>query len=113
MKAVPPVTDLLRLLLTAAGAILFLSLGYTEMAGSDLWWHIGAGRELVQTASPWMIDRWSFSAHGGDWLNHEWLADIIFYAVTNFVYPTHLGDKDHNQLAWQYIVDNVRDLVRA
>ena len=82
MKAVPPIRDPQRLLLTAAGAILFLSMGYTEMAGSDLWWHIAAGRELMQTASPWMIDQWSFPAGGGDWLNHEWLADIIFYAWT-------------------------------
>jgi hypothetical protein len=67
-------------LLLLAGAVLFLSLGYTEMAGSDLWWHIAAGRELFQTASPWMIDDWSYTAHGGDWLNHEWLADIVFFA---------------------------------
>ena len=52
--------------------------------------------------------------YGVDFCDHysDDIADIIFYAVNNFVYPTHLGDKDHNQLAWQYIVDNVRDLVR-
>lgn len=63
-----------------AGAALFLSYGFTEMAGSDMWWHLAAGRELFQTGSPWMVDDWSYSAPGGDWLNHEWLADIIFYS---------------------------------
>lgn len=62
-----------------AGALVFLSFGYTEMAGSDMWWHIAAGRELLQTGTLWMVDDWSFSAHGEVWLNHEWLADIIYY----------------------------------
>ena len=62
-----------------AGALIYLSFGYTEMAGSDLWWHIAAGRELLQTGTLWMVDDWSWSAHGWDWLNHEWLSDIIFY----------------------------------
>ena len=66
-------------LLFFAGGLLFLSFGYTEMAGSDLWWHIAAGRELAQTGSPWMVDDWSYTAHGQDWLNHEWLADIVYY----------------------------------
>ena len=70
----------MHLLLYAAGAILFLSYGYTEMAGSDMWWHLAAGRELLQTGSLWMVDDWSYTARGHDWLNHEWLADIIFYA---------------------------------
>jgi len=72
--------DVIRMLLFAAGAILFLSFGYTEMAGSDLWWHLAAGRELFQTGTLWMVDDWSYSSHGADWLNHEWLADVIYYA---------------------------------
>jgi hypothetical protein len=68
-----------NLLILVAAALLFLSWGYTEMAGSDMWWHIAAGRELVQTGTLWMVDDWSFTAHGRDWLNHEWLADLIYY----------------------------------
>ncbi len=68
-----------NLLVLLAAGVLFLSYGYTEMAGSDMWWHIAAGRELLQTRSLWMVDDWSFTAHGVDWLNHEWLADLIYY----------------------------------
>ena len=68
-----------NLLVLLAAGVLFLSYGYTEMAGSDMWWHIAAGRELLQTGSLWMVDDWSFTAHGVDWLNHEWLADLIYY----------------------------------
>jgi len=71
---------LLHCVLLGAGALLYLSFGYTEMAGSDMWWHLAAGRELLQTGSLWMVDDWSFSHHGADWLNHEWLADLIYYA---------------------------------
>ena len=79
---VPPENQnsrLTALLLLVAGFFLYLSFGFTEMAGSDLWWHIAAGRELLQTRTLWMVDDWSYSALGHDWLNHEWLSDLIFY----------------------------------
>lgn len=44
-----------NLLVLLAAGLLFLSYGYTEMAGSDMWWHIAAGRELLQTGSLWMV----------------------------------------------------------
>lgn len=72
--------DLGNLIILLAAGLLFLSYGYTEMAGADMWWHIAAGRELVQTGTLWMVDDWSFTAHGKDWLNHEWLADLAYYA---------------------------------
>ena len=72
--------DLTNLIVLLAAGLLFLSYGYTEMAGADMWWHIAAGRELVQTGTLWMVDDWSFTAHGKDWLNHEWLADLLYYA---------------------------------
>jgi hypothetical protein len=66
-------------LLLVAGSVLYLSFGYTEMAGSDMWWHVAAGRELLQTRTLWMVDDWSYTEFGSDWLNHEWLSDIIYY----------------------------------
>ncbi|MEO0437019.1 MAG: hypothetical protein AAF098_08940 [Pseudomonadota bacterium] len=65
-----------------AGALVYLSCGYTEMMGSDLWWHIAGGREIVQAASPILTDRWSYTEFGERWHNHEWLADLLFYAWT-------------------------------
>ena len=52
-----------------AGSVLYLSFGFTEMMGSDMWWHLAAGRELVQTGTLWMVDAWSFTSHGEDWLS--------------------------------------------
>jgi len=73
--------QLAALLLLVAGPLMYLSFGYTEMAGSDMWWHVAAGRELLQTGSLWMVDDWSYSALGEDWLNHEWLADLVYYGI--------------------------------
>ncbi|HBO11192.1 MAG TPA: hypothetical protein DD491_00235 [Halieaceae bacterium] len=63
----------------AAGALLYLSFGHTEMMGSDLWWHLAAGREMLEAGSVWLADPFSYSAAGEPWRNHEWLADIVFY----------------------------------
>lgn len=62
-----------------AGALAYLSFGFTEMMGSDLWWHIAAGREIVENTSPWLRDDWSYTETGSAWRNHEWLADLLFY----------------------------------
>lgn len=79
MQARDTYTPLAVALLFLAGAVFYLSNGYTEMMGSDMWWHIAAGRELLQTGTLWMVDDWSYTAFGKDWLNHEWLSDIIYY----------------------------------
>ena len=63
----------------AVGAVAYLSFGFTEMMGSDLWWHIAAGREVLQQGSPALVDTWSYTAQGQAWHNHEWLADLVFY----------------------------------
>jgi len=73
----------LRGLCLLAGALLYLSFGYTEMAGSDMWWHVAAGRELLQTGTLWMVDDWSYTELGSDWLNHEWLSDLIYWGWTS------------------------------
>jgi hypothetical protein len=88
---------MLHPLLLLAGALLYLSFCYTEMAGSDMWWHLAAGRELLQTGTLWMVDDWSFSHHGEDWLNHEWLADIIYFAWVS-------GFGVHSIVYWKWLV---------
>ena len=87
------------LLWAVAGGLLFLSYGYTEMQGSDLWWHLAAGREIVQERSLWLVDDWSFSSAGRTWRNHEWLADLIFYGWTAL-----LGLKSLVYWKWSIVV---------
>ncbi len=68
-----------KLLWLLAGAVLYLSFGYTEMQGSDLWWHIAAGRRVWESGTVWLSDSWSFTFAGAPWINHEWLTDLLYY----------------------------------
>ncbi|MBI4862796.1 MAG: hypothetical protein HY815_21415, partial [Candidatus Riflebacteria bacterium] len=62
-----------------ATALVTWSVGYTVMRGSDLFWHLAAGRLIVQTGSLPAVDPWSFTRAGAAWLNHEWVADVVYH----------------------------------
>jgi hypothetical protein len=48
---------------------------------SDLWWHLANGR-LLSSFSGWPVtDLYSFTAVGHPWVMHEWLADLLMYAL--------------------------------
>jgi hypothetical protein len=48
---------------------------------SDLWWHLRGGEWTVQHASPIVKDYFSHTATGTLWINHSWLAEVIFYLI--------------------------------
>jgi len=58
-------------------ALVLGALAWTQpdVTGSDLWWHLAAGREIVEQGAPPSHDSFSYSFHGREWLNHEWLWD--------------------------------------
>ena len=64
--------------LAAGGVLAWWSFGFTTMMGSDLWWHLAAGRWILADGDPQLRDPWSFTAQGQPWLNPEWLSDLIF-----------------------------------
>ena len=47
--------------------------------GSDLFWHLAAGRDIWQRGSVPHSDPFSHTFGGREWLNHEWLWDIIYW----------------------------------
>jgi hypothetical protein len=49
------------------------------MRNADLWWHLAAGRLIVSAHAIPTVDPWTFTAAGHPWLDHEWLAQCIFY----------------------------------
>jgi len=56
----------------------FWSFAFTTMWGSDLWWHIATGRLILALKAIPSTDPWSFTRAGEPWLQHEWLADVVF-----------------------------------
>jgi hypothetical protein len=53
--------------------------GYTSMLNSDLWFHLAAGRTIVEEGRVPEVDEWSFTAAGEEWHNHEWLSGVVFH----------------------------------
>jgi hypothetical protein len=54
-------------------------LSFNSLRNADLWWHLAAGRWIVEHRSLPRMDPFSFSAQGRAWLNHEWFADVLMY----------------------------------
>ncbi len=68
-----------RALWLAAAFLTAWSFGFTIVRGSDLWWHLAAGRWIVEHGALPATDPWSFPGEPRPWLNHEWLSDVIFH----------------------------------
>jgi len=68
----------------AALVLLFSSLfyffSYPEV-DPDLWGHLFFGREIVQSGQLPLRNLYSFTAPDHPWINHEWLAEVIFYGI--------------------------------
>jgi len=52
-----------------------------SVAGSDLWWHLAAGREIWQSRRLPTVDHFSFTFDGHPWMHHEWLWGVGYWLV--------------------------------
>jgi hypothetical protein len=48
---------------------------------TDSWWQLRAGRDMWLARSVLLTDVYSHTAYGSFWPNHEWLAEVVFYAL--------------------------------
>lgn len=67
-------------LLIASSALYFLS---SNEADNDLWFHLLAGKKILASGRIPRIDDLSYTAAGGPWIDHEWLAQIWFATLYN------------------------------
>ncbi len=65
---------------TLAGALFVKSVLY-RLYSSDLWWHLAAGRAMVQSHTFLKTDIFSHTLYGQPWINFEWLSQILFYGI--------------------------------
>jgi len=54
---------------------------FQQIPASDLWWYLKDGEYIVATTTVPKTDFYSFTARGKELLNHEWLAEVIFYII--------------------------------
>ncbi len=59
---------------------IFYFFSYPEV-DPDLWGHLFFGREIVQNDKLPLQNLYSFTAPDHPWINHEWLAEVIFYEI--------------------------------
>ncbi len=60
-------------------AVVFYSIPQS-MADPDIWWHLRNAQIQLASHSFLTHDLFSFTAAGSPWMNHEWLAELPFYA---------------------------------
>lgn len=66
--------------------VVILALGLFVMAARsvtdpDVWWHLRTGQLMVQTHSVFHTDPYSFTRFGQPWVDHEWLSQIVIFAL--------------------------------
>lgn len=50
-------------------------------ADPDLWGHLMFGREIWTSKAIPGIDMYSYTAFGAEWINHEWLSEVIMWLL--------------------------------
>jgi tetratricopeptide (TPR) repeat protein len=71
-------TGVLAPLVAVGGAAAWFQPAVT---GGDLWWHLASGRAMWAQLSICRADPFSFTFQGRGWINHEWLWDVVSWAV--------------------------------
>ena len=54
---------------------------FTETVDTDIWWHIGIGKDIIETASVPHVNRYSLLGHGEPYHDSYWLFQIIVAAI--------------------------------
>ncbi|HNT55276.1 MAG TPA: hypothetical protein PKG95_11225 [Anaerolineaceae bacterium] len=72
-----PAQQALEHLIFALTLVLVFLMAARSPLESDLWWHLRAGEETLQTGRPMLTDTLSFTRSGEHWVNHSWLSEVI------------------------------------
>ena len=52
-----------------------------QITDPDFWWHLRTGQLICETRAIPHVDIFSFTAQGKEWVTHEWLAEVLIYAI--------------------------------
>ncbi len=66
-------------MLALAGII--IALGFTQVINLDIWWHLKTGEVIWRGGQIPQVDLFSYTAPGAPWTNHEWLFEVIAWAL--------------------------------
>jgi hypothetical protein len=54
---------------------------FSRFLDPDLWWHLRTGQAIVEAGSIPRSDIFSFTNYGREWVAHEWLSEVVMYAI--------------------------------
>ena len=69
-------------------AILFLSLYAFSVRvplDPDMWWHLETGEYIIENGIPYQDPPFSFTMVDKEWITHEWLVDVMMFAIYDWV----------------------------
>ena len=58
-----------------------LAMSARRVTDPDVWWHLRTGQLIVQNHRVFHTDPFSFTRFGQPWINHEWLSDVLIFAL--------------------------------
>jgi len=47
----------------------------------DMWWHLETGKYIIENGIPEGDPSFAFTTAGREWITHEWLTDVIMFAI--------------------------------
>ena len=69
----------------AAAALLALPLCIDATGDPDLWWHLRQGQWIADNHAIPRVELFSYTSAGTPQVDHEWLAELLFWAVHNAI----------------------------
>ncbi len=85
------VLPLVRILAFLALFVLALSLFSHKIIDSDIWWHLRAGKYIVETRTIPQTDMFSYTAEGNRWIDLHWLFQALLYVTHDVLGPHGLS----------------------
>lgn len=67
----------LALLIPIMLALLIFIMAARTPLDSDMWWHLRAGTDMLESGKPLLIDQFSYTRDGVTWINHSWLSEVV------------------------------------
>src|SRR5690349_6890841 len=61
--------------------IFALAVRQSAFIDPDLWWHLQTGQDIVTSHAIPQTDIYSFTKAGSEWITHEWLSEVVIYAI--------------------------------
>ena len=61
--------------------IFALAVRQSAFIDPDLWWHLQTGQDIVASRAIPQTDIYSFTKAGSEWVTHEWLSEVVIYAI--------------------------------